>query len=450
MKSKKNKLLEFMAKPILASSGLAILASSAWAADAAPTLDKADTSWMLVSSLLVLLMTLPGLALFYGGLVRKDNVLATLMQTFVITCAVSLVWPIIGYSLAFTEGSPWVGSVSKIMLAGVGINSLFGAIPENVFIMFQMTFAIIATAILVGSVADRIKFTAVLLFAVLWVIVVYAPVAHAVWGPGGAIGGVGLKDYAGMFGFGTALDFAGGTVVHITSGISGLVAALVLGKSLNSSQSTSNNLVLSVIGAGLLWVGWFGFNAGSALVAGGQAGIAMLVTNSSAAIAALTWIVVEWKHKGKPSVAGGISGAVAGLVAITPAAGFVDFSGSLIIGIAGGLSCYAAVALLKERLGYDDSLDVFGIHGVGGIIGAILTGVFALKDVGGFSGVLEGNHNQIIAQIIAVVITIVYSGAATYVLLKLVDIIVGLRVSEEVERSGLDLALHGESVHVYK
>lgn len=413
-----------------------------------PTLNSGDTAWMLTSSLLVLMMSLPGLALFYGGLVRKDNILATLMQTFAVACVVGVVWPFLGYSLAFTEGNAWLGSFDRVMLVGLKPDSLSGTIPESVFIMFQMTFAVITCALLMGAVADRIKFSAIILLSVLWVICVYSPIAHWVWGPGGAIGGLGLQNYAGLFGFGTALDFAGGTVVHISSGIAGLVAAMVLGKRLET-PATSNNVILSMIGACFLWVGWFGFNAGSAVAANGSAGMAMLVTNSAAAMASIAWIIAEWLHNGKPSVVGAISGAVAGLVAITPAAGFVTFSASLMIGLAGGLCCFAVVTFVKEKLGFDDSLDVFGIHGVGGIVGAVLTGVFASSSVSTAKGALEGNIDQLFAQLIAVGVVIVFTAIGTYLILQLVNLLVGLRVDEQAERGGLDMALHGQKVTVY-
>ena len=430
---------------------LLLLSLPAHAQDAiAPALDKADTAWMMIACILVLMMSLPGLALFYGGLVRKDNVLATLMQTFAVAIVVSLIWPILCYSFAFTEGNRWLGNGSKILLNGVFPNSLTGTIPESVFVFFQMTFAIITAAILLGSVADRIKFSAVLLFSTLWIVVVYTPVAHWVWGPSGLIGGAGDDAYTGLFGFGKALDFAGGTVVHITSGIAGMVAALVLGKSRYSNESTSNNLVLSVMGASLLWVGWFGFNAGSALNSGTQAGMAMLVTNSSAAAAGLVWMLLEWHLQGKPSVGGAISGVVAGLVAITPGAGFVSFGGALVMGMCGSAACYLSVAILKEKLGFDDTLDAFGIHGVGGIVGAILTGVFASHSIGGTAGLLEGNVDQLWAQIISVLVVAAYTACTTFLLLKFVQWVMGLRVAIEVEAEGLDLALHGNKVHVYK
>lgn len=425
----------------------AVEATAAAAEVVAP--NSGDTAWMLTSSLLVLMMTVPGLALFYGGLVARNNVLATLMQSVAICCIVSILWPVIGYTLAFTDGTGWAGGMSKAMLAGITPSTLSGTIPETVFIMFQGTFAIITCALLVGSVANRIKFSAICIMAPLWLLLVYAPICHWVWGPGGFIGGIGRTD-PGLFGFGYALDFAGGSVVHINSGIAGLVAALVLGKGLHyeSQQSTPTNLIQSVLGTGLLWVGWFGFNAGSALTAGTGAGMAMLVTNSAAAAAGIAWMVAEWMAHGKPSVTGTLSGVVAGLVAITPASGFVGFSGSLIIGFSAGIICFLACAKLKKVLRYDDSLDVFGIHGVGGIVGCILTGIFATNTVNPLgSGYVDGNSKQVIAQLISAGIVAVYSGVMTYVILKVVGLVVGLRVSEEVEENGLDMALHGEAVH---
>lgn len=410
--------------------------------------NSGDTAWMLVSALLVLMMTLPGLALFYGGLVKKDNVLATLMQSLAVCAIVSVAWPVIGYTLAFAEGSGFIGGMGKLMLSGVTPSAATGTIPESVFIVFQMTFAIITTALLVGAVADRIKFSALMIFTPLWVIFVYAPVAHWVWGPAGFLGGLGVDGFMGLLGFGAALDFAGGAVVHINSGVAGLVAAIVLGRSLRGDQapSTSNNLVMSVIGTGLLWVGWFGFNAGSALTAGASAGFAMLVTNSAAGMAALVWILVEMAHKGKASVAGALSGVVAGLVAITPAAGFVDFPASLAIGAVAGVVCYLSVNTMKQMLKYDDALDVFSLHGIGGIAGAILTGVFANPDVGPATGLLYGNGAQVMAQILSVTVVAVYSGAVTFALLMIVRIFTRLRVHPVVEYRGLDLALHGETV----
>jgi len=411
-------------------------------------LDSGDTAWMLVSSLLVLMMTLPGLALFYGGLVKKDNVLATLMQTFVICATVSVIWPVLGHSIAFAEGNSFAGGLGKFMMKDILPGSITGTIPETVFLVFQMTFAIITTALLVGAVADRIKFTSLLVFAPLWVLVVYAPITHWVWGPGGFLGGVGLENYKGFLGKGTALDFAGGTVVHINSGVAGLVAAIVMGRSLlaNRDPSTSNNLVMSVIGTGLLWVGWFGFNAGSALTAGTSAGYAMLVTHSATGMAAVVWILVELMHKKKASVQGGLSGAVAGLVAITPAAGFIDFADSLWLGLISGVICYFTVTYLKVWLKYDDALDVFGLHGIGGIVGALLTGVFANPAIGPAAGLLHGNPDQLLAQIIAIVVVAAYSAAATFVLLMVLKMFMKLRVSPRIEREGLDLALHGETI----
>lgn len=412
------------------------------------SLDSGDTAWMLVSSLLVLMMTLPGLALFYGGLVKRDNILATLMQSLAICAIVSVVWPVIGYSLAFTEGSMLVGGLDKFMLKGVMPESLTGTIPETVFVIFQMTFAIITTALLVGAVADRVKFKTIMVFTPFWVILVYAPVAHWVWGPGGFIGGIGLDGYEGFLGFGEALDFAGGTVVHINSGVAGLVAAIIMGRSLNpKGPSGLNNLVMSVIGMGLLWVGWFGFNAGSALSAGASAGYAMLVTNAAAGTATVTWILIEMAHhKGKASVQGAISGVVAGLVAITPAAGFVDFSGSIIIGLASGCICYYAVNYLKEWFKIDDSLDVFGLHGVGGIVGAVLVGVFANPDIGGAAGAIYGNGEQVIAQVLSVFVVAAYSAIVTAIILISLRFFMGLRVQPKHEYNGLDIALHGETI----
>lgn len=414
--------------------------------------DSGDTAWMLVSSLLVLMMTVPGLALFYGGLVKRDNVLSTLVQSLAIAVVVSVVWPLIGYSLAFTEGNMFIGSLDKAMLEGVGVDAASGTIPETVFIIFQLTFAIITSALLVGAVADRIKFTSLLVFIPIWIIAVYAPIAHWVWGPGGFIGGIGLDDYEGFLGLGEALDFAGGTVVHINSGVAGLIAAIVLGRGMKTRRdaSTSNNLILSVIGTGLLWVGWFGFNGGSALSAGGSAGYAILVTNSAAGAATVIWMMMEYFHRGKISVQGTLSGVVAGLVAITPAAGFVDFQASLLIGVISAIVCYLAVTYLKEILKYDDALDVFGLHGVGGIVGAILVGVFANPEIGGVDGALYGNDTRVLAQIASVVVTIGYSGVVTLILLLFVRTLMGLRVDPYVEYWGLDLAHHGETIMEYE
>ena len=439
--------------------GAALLAAGpAFAADP-PALSAGDTAWMLTSTVLVLMMLIPGLALFYAGMVRKMNVLATLMQSFACMCLISIVWFVIGYSIAFAEGTAFVGSLSKMFLGGVEIGTLSGTIPETLFFMFQLSFAAITPALIFGAVADRMRFSAMLLFSALWSIVVYAPVAHMVWGPGGFLGGTGLTDYPGPFGVGAVLDFAGGTVVHINSGIAGLVAALVIGKRKGFGRDPfpPHNLTLSVIGASLLWVGWFGFNAGSALAAGERAAMVMAVTHIATAAGGLSWMFAEWLTKGKPSVLGIISGAIAGLVAITPACGFVTPTGGLIIGLVAGVVCFWACTGLKHALGYDDSLDVFGIHGMGGIAGAILTGVFAVGAmsattgadgavVAGASGLVEGNGGQVVAQIVGVLVTAVWCAVASFVLLKIVDVLVGLRVDEEMERDGLDLRLHGETV----
>ncbi|MCC2665774.1 MAG: ammonia channel protein [Geminicoccaceae bacterium] len=416
--------------------GAATLLATPGARAQEAVLDSGDTAWMLTATALVLMMTIPGLAMFYGGMVRKKNVLAMSMQVFATCCLATLVWMALGYSLAFGGEGPYLGGLERLFLRGMGVDSLTGTIPESVFMTFQMTFAIITPALISGAFADRMRFSAMLWFTGLWGIVVYAPIAHWVWGAGGWIGALG------------ALDFAGGTVVHINCGIAGLVAALVLGKRLGygAENMAPHNLTLSVIGASLLWVGWFGFNAGSALAANATAGMAMAVTQIATAAAALAWMFVEWARLGKPSVLGILSGAVAGLVAITPASGFVDPQGALVIGIVAGIVCYWSATSLKHALGYDDALDAFGIHGVGGIVGAILTGVFAVEAVGGRTGALEGDVGQVVTQLIAVLVTIVWCGVVSFVLLKLIDATVGLRVSQEVERDSLDLQLHGETV----
>jgi Amt family ammonium transporter len=425
--------------PALAQEAAAEAAAAA--EPAKPAIDTGDTAWMLTSTAIVLMMTIPGLALFYGGMVRKKNVLATIMQSFATTCIVTVVWMVIGYSLAFTDGGAmqsYLGGMSRFLLSGMGLDSthsLAGTIPETVFMMFQMTFAIITPALIVGAFADRMKFSALVLFMILWLIVVYAPVAHWVWG-GGFLGGAGV------------LDFAGGTVVHINAGIAGLVCALYLGKrhGYGTENMAPHNLVYSVTGASLLWVGWFGFNAGSAVAAGGRAGMAMAVTQIATAAAALAWMFAEWVVHKKPSILGIISGAVAGLVAITPASGFVGPIGALWIGAAAGVGCFFAATTVKRALGYDDSLDVFGVHGVGGIIGALLTGVFAVEAIGGAKGALEGNVGQIWTQIEGIAATLVWSGIATLVILIVVNILVGVRVSQPIEIEGLDINLHGEVV----
>ncbi len=415
------------------------LAAAAAPVNPAAFINSGDNAWMLTSTALVLMMTIPGLALFYGGMVRKKNVLATLMQSFAITALVTVLWMIAGYSLAFTNGSPFIGGMSRLFLAGMGLdsaNALAPTIPETTYMCFQMTFAIITPALIVGSFADRMKFSALLWFMGAWLLAVYAPIAHMVWGPGGWLGGDGV------------LDYAGGTVVHINAGVAGLMAALVMGKRVGYGKEPMppHNLVLTMIGASLLWVGWFGFNAGSAAAASDRAGMAMAATQIATAAAALAWMFVEWMARGKPTILGICSGAVAGLVAITPASGFVGPAGALLIGLAAGAVCFWTAVYMKEMLGYDDSLDAFGVHAVGGILGALLTGVFAVKAIGGTAGVLEGNTMQLLIQAKGVAVTIVYDAVVTFVLLKLVDMTIGLRVSEEQEREGLDISLHGEQV----
>ncbi len=404
-------------------------------AEVAPTLDSGDTAWMLTSTALVLMMTIPGVALFYGGMVRKKNVLATVMQSFAITCLVTVLWMVAGYSLAFSEGNAFVGGMGRMFLAGMELDTLSGTIPESVFMTFQLTFAIITAALITGALADRMKFSALMWFVGLWTLVVYSPITHWVWG-GGFLGDAGV------------LDYAGGTVVHINSGIAGLVAAIFIGKRVGygTESMPPHNLTLSVIGASLLWVGWFGFNAGSALAANTGAGMAMAVTQIATATAALAWMFGEWILKGRPSVLGVITGAVAGLVAITPASGFVTPAGALAIGATAGLVCYWGATGLKKALGHDDSLDVFAVHGLGGITGALLTGVFAAEAIGGAPGLLEGNPGQVMTQVYGIAATIGYSAIASLVILWIVKATIGLRVSEEDEREGLDIRLHGESV----
>jgi len=403
-----------------------------------PTLSAGDTAWMLTSTALVLMMTIPGLALFYGGMVRKKNVLATVMQSFATTCIVTVVWMVIAYSLAFTDGgsmNAYIGGLDRFLLKGMEVDTLKGTIPESVFMCFQMTFAIITPALICGAFADRMKFSALVIFMVLWQILIYAPIAHWVWG-GGFLGGLGV------------LDFAGGTVVHINAGVAGLVCALYIGKryGYGSENMAPHNLVYSMTGASLLWVGWFGFNAGSELAADGRAGFAMTVTQIATAAAALAWMFSEWLVHKKPSVLGIISGAVAGLVAITPASGYVGPIGSLWIGAAAGIGCFFAATTVKRALGYDDSLDAFGVHAVGGIIGALLTGVFALKAVCGTSGLLEGNPGQVFIQLEGIVATIVWTAVMTWIILIVTNILVGVRVSQAAEVEGLDINLHGEVV----
>ncbi len=444
--------MRFLARCGMAAAFLGLAAAPAFAGDEAKV-DTGDAAWMLVSTALVLMMTVPGVALFYAGMVRKKNVLATMMQSFSICALVTVLWMVAGYSLAFGEGNAWIGDFSRFFLGGLAENwdkpftlgsgdaAVATTIPESVFLTFQMTFAVITAALITGAVADRMKFSALLLFIGLWTLLVYSPVAHWVWHPNGWIFSLG------------ALDFAGGTVVHINAGVAGLVAAIVLGKRVGygSDNLSPYNLGFAVIGAALLWVGWFGFNAGSALgSSGGRAGMAMLVTQIAAAAAVLSWLAAEWIGKGKPSVLGAISGAVSGLVAITPAAGFVLPGSALIIGLVAGVAGYWGATALKRALKYDDSLDAFGVHGVCGIVGALLVGFLAYGPLSATTAVpegLSGGMEQFIKQVIAVAATMVFTAIATWILLKVTDVIIGLRVTEEEEREGLDVALHGERIN---
>ena len=430
----------------ITSTEVAPLAAAApsEAAMTAPTLVSAtkintgDTAWMLTATALVLLMTIPGLALFYAGMVRKKNVLGTIAQSFVTVGLVTVLWVIIGYSLAFTPGSAFLGGMGRFMLHGMDffkdegkltVSHIAPTIPESVFVMYQMTFAIITPALITGAFAERMKFSALVIFISLWSILVYAPVAHWVWEPAGWLAARGV------------LDFAGGTVVHVNAGVSGLVAAVVVGRRIGYGKEPMppHNLVLTVIGASLLWVGWFGFNAGSALAADGRAGMAMLTTQLSTAVASLAWMGAEWVRRGSPSVLGMVSGAVAGLVAITPASGFVGIEGAFVIGAIAGVACYLGCTVLKNMLGYDDSLDVFGVHAIGGAAGALLTGVFALKQIGGATSSFG-------TQAIGVVSTGLYAAVMTSIILWVVDKLVGLQVTIQQERDGLDISQHGELV----
>jgi Amt family ammonium transporter len=434
--------------PILAFLGVLTLAVPVAWGDGAPTeptlisadkISAGDTAWMLTSTALVLMMSIPGLALFYGGMVRKKNVLATLMQTFAIVCVVTILWWLVGYSLAFTPGSKFLGGFSRALFNGMtfintpvnklSVSHLALTIPETVYAMFQLTFAAITPALICGAFADRMKFSAMLVFMGAWSLLVYAPIAHMVWEPTGWLNAAGV------------LDYAGGTVVHINAGMAGLASCFVLGKRLGYGREAMapHNLTLTLIGASLLWVGWFGFNAGSAGAADGRAGMAMLTTQMATATAALGWMFTEWLTKGKPSVLGIASGAVAGLVAITPASGFVGPTPAVIIGLIAGVVCFFAATSLKHALKYDDSLDAFGVHGIGGIIGALLTGVFVSKEISGVDGSLW-------IQLKGVVVTVTYGFVASFLILKAIDMTIGLRVSEEQEREGLDISLHGESI----
>jgi len=402
----------------------------------AEELNQANTAWILTSTALVLFMTLPGLSLFYAGLVRSKNVLSILMQCFAITCLISIMWMAGMYSLIFTDGGSvhaFIGGLSKVFIPNMGTSNLVGDIPETVYFMFQMTFAIITPALIVGAFAERMKFSAMMAFSAIWALVVYVPVCHWVWG-GGWLATMG------------ALDFAGGIVIHITAGVSALVVALVIGnrRGFPTTAMPPHNMPMVVTGAGMLWVGWFGFNAGSALTADGSAGMAMLVTHISAAAGSLTWMMIEWIKFGKPSVLGIVTGMVAGLGTITPASGFVGPVGALAIGITAGVVCFYAVQLVKRRFSIDDSLDVFPVHGVGGIIGSILTGVFAAESMGGL-GLSMSMLEQVGVQTLAVIVTIVWSAGLSYVILKAVDSVIGLRVSEDEEVQGLDIILHEET-----
>lgn len=446
-----------MKKRILLPSAIGVAIGSlttaysalAQTAEASPAkVDTGDNAWMLTSSAIVLMMTGPGLALFYGGLVRRKNSIATMMQSFVLMCVVTVLWALYGYSIAFADGTPFFGRLTYLFLNGVGGDpnpAYAGTIPQQTFMIFQLMFAIITPALITGAFAERMKFSAMLVFMILWATLVYFPLAHMVWGNGGFLA---LPSLNGKV---NALDFAGGTVVHISSGFSALVCALYLGKRLGYPKTpfAPHSLVLSVVGACLLWVGWFGFNAGSAVAAGKLASSAFVATHFGAAAAALGWMIVEWLRQGKPTVLGAISGAVAGLVGITPASGFVTPMAALAIGFIAGIVCFFAVTEVKKRFGYDDSLDAFGVHGIGGLTGAILTGVFATKVVndvysGNPVGLLDGNAKQVVNQLIACGIAIAMAVIGTLIILKIVDLLIGVRVSGEEEVAGLDLSQHGE------
>ena len=422
---------------VLLAPGLAL-------AEETSAINSGDTAWLLTATALVLFMTIPGLSLFYGGLVRRNNVLSVLMQCFAITGLITILWVLLGYSLAFdTTGmnagtlnlNSFIGGLGKIFLKGIDVDAASGTIPETVFLTFQLTFAIITPALIVGAFAERMKFSAVLWFSGIWSLIVYAPICHMAWAGDGSLFG----DIIG------ALDFAGGTVVHINAGVAALVAAIMIGKRIGypTAAMPPHSLTLTVAGASMLWVGWFGFNAGSAVAADGSAGMAMLVTQISTGTAAIVWMFTEWLKHGKPSVLGIVTGAVAGLVAITPASGSVGPMGALVIGVVSGIVCFWGATSLKQKLGYDDSLDAFGVHGIGGIVGALLTGIFAAQSLGG----LEADLNigaQFVKQLLSVVITIVWSGVLSFIILKILDAIIGLRVEGDEEREGLDLVLHDE------
>ncbi len=434
-----------VASRIVAAIGLALLASPAFAEAAPSRIDPADTAWMIAATGLVLMMTIPGLALFYAGMVRKKNVLATMAQSLACTMLCSLLWFAVGYSLSFVGDGPWLGTFERAFMRGTTMEStspLAATIPEMLFMMYQMTFAIITVALIAGAVADRMRFSAFLWFAAGWLLIVYVPIAHWVWG-GGFLAKAGL------------LDFAGGTVVHLNAGIAGLVAAYVVGKryGYGTENFAPHNLALAVIGTGLLWVGWFGFNGGSALGANSRAAYAIAATHLAASTGALTWMALEWGIRGRPSVLGMISGAVAGLGTITPASGFVLPWHGVVIGLAGGAFCFWACTWLKLKIGYDDSLDVFGVHGVGGATGTLLTGVFAVAALTagpdspeGMAGLFEGNARQVLIQLYGIVATLVWSGVLTFILLKVIEFMVPLRVSQQHEIEGLDITQHGEAL----
>ena len=447
-------LLVFSVSAFAQDSSLAHRIESLESAAAAAQ-SNADNAWVLTCAALVLLMTVPGLALFYGGLVRHKNAISTVMQSLILAGVVTVIWAVFGYSLAFSEGSSFVGSLDFAFLRNVGStpNADYAAtIPQQTFMIFQLMFAIITPALITGAFAERIKFSAMLAFTAVWTVVIYLPLAHMVWGKGGFFN-------AALGGAVPALDFAGGTVVHISSGVTALICALYIGKRKNVDDNTPHNIVLSVIGACLLWFGWFGFNAGSALSSGGLATNAFVTTHFAAAAAMLIWTTIEWVKHGKPTVLGAISGAVAGLVGITPAAGFVTPMAALFIGLCAGTICCFAVSQLKQFLGYDDTLDVFGIHGIAGIFGAVITGVFAtgavnpiFKNANGDAlpvGLIDGNAGQVFNQLIAVGLTVAFAAAGSYIILKLVDLVIGLRVTEENELIGLDATQHGETAYVY-
>jgi Amt family ammonium transporter len=422
----------------IAAALMLVAAAPAAAQQPAAKIDPADTAWMIVATALVLMMSIPGLALFYAGMVRKKNVLATMAQTFAVTALGSVLWMLIGYSLTFAGDGPVLGSLRRIALYGMGMDSvsaLAPTIPEALFMLYQMTFAVITVALVAGSVADRMRFSAFLWFAALWFLIVYVPIAHWVWG-GGFLGRAGM------------LDFAGGTVVHLNAGIAGLVGALVLGarRGYGSDNFAPYDLSLAVIGTGLLWVGWFGFNGGSALAAGSRAVFAILSTHLAASAGAITWMALEWWTRGKPSVLGMISGAVAGLGTITPASGFVLPWQGLIIGIVAGVVCFWSCTWLKLRYGYDDSLDVFGVHGMGGATGTLLAGVFAARAIGNVSGLTEGHAMQVLIQLYGIAVTLAWSGIATFILLKAVSAFIPLRVDKQAEVEGLDVTQHGEAL----